>query len=152
MVQRRYSDPAVAASVERKTTCPLNGSCWNMKSKAALSLSSGTFQATSAPEARLVASKVCRTRRIVPAASMARIRSSTPGKRHAAQPGDLLKRLRHEPGDPVFAHRQDARVDGVVMFDGAGAGCRKGVHAGIILQDAAAHTFFHCSILCRSGR
>ncbi len=79
MVHRRYLLPRVSASVERITTCPENGSSRNMQVKASSSRSWGTCQATRAPGARLVASSVCRTRRMVPAASMARIRSSTVG-------------------------------------------------------------------------
>jgi hypothetical protein len=48
-----------------------------MKSKAALSFSSGTRQATRAPWANFVESRVWRTRRMMPASSMALIRSST---------------------------------------------------------------------------
>ena len=77
VVQSLYSDPGVTASVERSTTCPENGSRCDIQSKAASIFSGGTFQATSAPSARLVASKVCRTRRIVPARNIAMIRLST---------------------------------------------------------------------------
>ena len=50
------------------------GTC---KSNAASSFSSGNCHATSAPSARFVAISVCRTRRIVPARSIARMRSIT---------------------------------------------------------------------------
>ena len=73
VVQSLYSDPAVTVSVERKTTWPENGSRWNIQSNALSILSAGTFQATSAPSAKLVASNVWRTRRIVPARNMAAI-------------------------------------------------------------------------------
>ncbi len=48
-----------------------------MKSKAPFSFSSDTFQATNAPSARLLATSVCRMRRMVPAASIVLSRSST---------------------------------------------------------------------------
>src|SRR6266566_742905 len=64
-------------SVERRTTWPEKGSRWNIQSKAASILVSGTFHATSAPSARLVASSVCRTRRIVLARSIATMRAIT---------------------------------------------------------------------------
>ncbi len=67
----------MAVSVVRMTTWPLKGSRWNMKSNAFCRRSCGTCQATSEPCARFVASKVCRTRRIVPASSSARMRSIT---------------------------------------------------------------------------
>src|SRR2546430_5421637 len=67
-----------------------------MKSKAASILSSGTFHATSAPSARFVASSVCRTRRIVPARSIAVMRvittsTSTPERRAIASNGSRTK-------------------------------------------------------------
>ena len=58
---------------------PEKGSSRHMYSKALLSFSSGTCHATSDPCARLVASSVWRIRRIVPARSMARNRSTTVG-------------------------------------------------------------------------
>src|SRR3984893_7295234 len=77
VVQSLYSDPAVSVSVERETTWPENGSRWNIQSNALSILSAGTFHATSAPSARLVASNVWRTRRIVPARNIVAIRAIT---------------------------------------------------------------------------
>ena len=85
----------MSASVERITTWPENGSSFNRKSKPASSLSSSIFQATSAPGARFVAISVCRMRRIVPAASIARSRSCTYGDvevRHARDLGERIER------------------------------------------------------------
>src|ERR1035437_10286467 len=59
------------------TMWPEKGSFCHMKSKAALSFSGGIFQATRAPWARLMDMRVRRTRRMVPAASMAMMRSAT---------------------------------------------------------------------------
>ncbi len=67
----------VSRSVERITMWPEKGSFSHMKSKAALSFSGGTLQATRAPRARLMDMRVWRTRRIVPARSMAMMRSET---------------------------------------------------------------------------
>src|SRR5437667_5915029 len=83
-------------SVERSTTWPEKGSRWNIQSKAVSISSSGTFHATSAPSARLVASSVCRTRRIVPAHNMAAMRvittsTSTPERRAIASNGSRTK-------------------------------------------------------------
>ncbi len=63
-----------------------------MYSKAASRFSCGTCHATSAPCARLVASSVCRTRRIVPARSIAWMRAitsdnSTPDRREISPSG-----------------------------------------------------------------
>ena len=77
VVHSRYMLPVVCPSVLRTTTCPLNGSFLNIQSNASFSFSSGTCHATSAPSARFDATSVCLTRRIVPAASIALIRSST---------------------------------------------------------------------------
>ena len=110
--------PVVCWSVERTTTWPLNGSSWNMKSNAAFSFSSGTFHATSAPSARLLATSVCRTRRIVPAASIARMRSSTVSSGTPLLLGDLDEGLADEALDLVLGNGEDLRVDGVGVFDG----------------------------------
>ena len=77
MVQSLYWLPGVSLSVVRSTTWPENGSSLNIQSKADRSFLGGTFQAMSAPGARLVAMSVWRTRRIVPASSIAPMRSIT---------------------------------------------------------------------------
>src|SRR5206468_1789023 len=64
--------------------CPENGSSRHMKSNASSSRSAGTRHATSAPGARFVAMSVCRMRRMVPDASMARSRSSTVSRGRSA--------------------------------------------------------------------
>ncbi len=78
------------------TTCPEKGSSFDMNSNVASRRSAGTFHATSAPSARFVAMSVWRTRRIVPASSMARMRvvtvsKSTPDSRAISAKGSRQK-------------------------------------------------------------
>ena len=89
-----------------------------MKSKAASSRSGGTFQATRAPEARLVASKVWRTRRIVPASSIMRIRLSRKIQRESSLAGDRGKGIADKAGDLVLGNREDPGIYRIGMLDG----------------------------------
>ena len=120
VVQSRNSLPVVCWSVERTTTWPLNGSCWNMKSNAPFSFSSGTFHATSAPSARLLATSVWRTRRMVPAASIAADALQHLLQRHPAALGDFDEGFPHEALNLVFGDGEDAGVERVGVFDGHG--------------------------------
>ena len=95
-----------------------------MKSNASFSFSSGTFHATSAPSARLLATSVCRTRRMVPAASIAADALQHGLQRQPAALGDLAERLADEALNLVLGDGEDLRVDGVGVLDGHGAATR----------------------------
>src|SRR5208283_2553846 len=107
VVQSRYSLPCVSESVDRITTCPEKGSCRNIYSNAESILSGGNFHATSAPSARLVASNVCRTRRIVPAFIIALIRSST---RSSRTPDNVAISLNGSRTNPWILSSEIARI------------------------------------------
>ena len=96
---------------------PLNGSCWNMKSKAALSFSSGIFQATNAPSARLLATRVWRN-----APDGAGSEHGLEALQHgvdgdAAVLGDGEERFTDEALDLVLGDGEDLGVEGVGVFD-----------------------------------
>ena len=95
---------------------PEKGSSFHMKSNAASSRSLGTRQATSAPGARFVAMSVCRMRRIVPAASIARRRSWTVATSTLGEARDLGERIDQKARDAILGHGEDARVDRVGDF------------------------------------
>ena len=118
VVQRRYFEPGVSLSVERMTMWPENGSSWNMYSKPAWSLSSGTTQAIRPPSARLMDISVWRTRRIVPARSMARMRSMTMGRSTPLGGRSRRAGRSEKPWMLVFGDGEDAGVDGVGDVDG----------------------------------
>ena len=102
------------------TTWPENGSFWNMKSKALESFSGGTCQATSAPRARFVAMRVWRTRRIVPARSIAAMRSRTVLLVEICLDCNLADRIGLEALQFILGDGENACVDWIVGGDGDG--------------------------------